>query len=42
MVVVVMTTFVMVEVVIRSYLFYILLGRGMCGVCSCGHSKQWS
>ena len=36
MVVVVMTAFVMVEVVIRSNLIYILLGGGMCGVCSCG------
>ena len=36
MVVVVKTAFVMVEVVIRSNLIYILLGGGMCGVCSCG------
>ena len=36
MFVVVMTAFVMVEVVIRSNLIYILLGGGMCGVCSCG------
>ena len=35
-VLVVMTAFVMVEVVIRSNLIYILLGGGMCGVCSCG------
>ena len=36
MVVLVMTDFVMVEVVIRSYLIFILLGGGLCGVCSCG------
>ena len=35
-VVVVMTAFVIVEVVIRSNLIFILLGSGMCGVCSCG------
>ena len=36
MVMVVMTAFVMVEVVIRSNLIHTLLGGGMCGVCSCG------
>ena len=34
--VVVMTTFVMVEVVIRSNLIHILLGGGICGVCRFG------
>ena len=40
MIVVVMTAAVMLGIVIRSNLFYILLGGSMCGVCSCGGVRQ--